>query len=137
MDATSNHEPGALVLVADDHDDAAPFLAALIEQSTTFQTAWAKDGQAALELALKARPEAAILDIEMPHLGSIQVARALRAAFPDRAPLLIAATGGELDEAIEAGVFDVVLRKPLLMEVLFDLLRKLTRPSRLSSASGW
>ena len=115
----------ALVLVADDYDDAAPIVAALIEHSTPYEAVWAKDGKAALDLALQARPDAAVLDVDMPHIGGIELARALRLAFQDRAPLLIAATGGAIEEAVHSEMFDVVLRKPVPFDALADLLRRL------------
>jgi CheY-like chemotaxis protein len=116
-----------LVLVTDDYDDAAPMLAALVECATPFEAVWAKDGRDALDLALTRRPDVVILDIHMPHIGGIELAHALRTAFPGHVPVLIAATAGHLDEAIESRMFDAVLRKPVDLVELVDLLHKLTR----------
>jgi hypothetical protein len=49
--------------------------------------------------------------------------------------VLIAATAGHLDEAIESRMFDAVLRKPVDLVGLVDLLHKLT-PAK-DSTSGW
>lgn len=124
-----------LVLVADDYDDAAPMLAALVEHTAPYKAVWAKDGKEALDLALKRRPDAAILDVHMPHIGGIALARALRKAFPDQLPLLIAATAGGVEEAVQSGLFDAVLRKPVDLAVLVDLLCRLI-PAR-NTSSGW
>jgi CheY-like chemotaxis protein len=125
----------ALVLIADDYDDAAPMMAALVEHETPYEAIWAKDGKDALDLALQCRPDAAILDIHMPHIGGIELAHALRVAFPSHVPVLIAATAGAVDEAVQSGMFDAVLRKPVDLATLIDLLRRLIPDQNTSS--GW
>ena len=124
-----------LVLVADDYDDAAPMMASLVEYTTPYEAVWAKDGKEALDLAMKRRPDAAILDVHMPHIGGIALARAIRKAFPDQAPLLIAATAGGVEEAVQSGLFDAVLSKPVDLAVLIDLLSRLI-PAK-DTSSGW
>jgi CheY-like chemotaxis protein len=114
-----------LVLVADDYDDAAALLAELLRLSTAFDTMVAKDGREALGQALARRPDVAILDIDMPHIGGIEAAWALRVAFEEHRPLLIAMTGGSYAEAMLSGMFDHVLRKPIIVDELLTLLRDL------------
>src|SRR4051794_27126433 len=111
-----------LVLVADDYDHAAAMLAQLVECVTPFQAMSAKDGKEALELAGKRRPDAAILDIDMPQIGGIEVARMLRVAFGDRRPRLIGLTVGPLEAAEVSGMFDHVLQKPVPLDRLVALL---------------
>jgi CheY-like chemotaxis protein len=115
-----------LVLVTDDYDDAAPMLAALVEHTTPFEAVWAKDGKDALDLALRRPPDIAILDIHMPHIGGIELAHALRTVFPHRVPVLIAATAGNTDAAIDSRMFDAVIRKPVDLVALVELLHRLT-----------
>lgn len=66
------------VLVADDHTILREGLVALLEASGECQVvAQASDGIAAVELALKTRPDVAVIDISMPGLNGIEVVRRL------------------------------------------------------------
>jgi CheY-like chemotaxis protein len=116
-------ETRKLVVVADDYDDVASVLAALIEDSGPYEAIPATDGQEALELSLERQPAAAVLDVDMPVMDGIVAAQAIRDALCDQRPLLIAATGGALTEqAMMHGVFDHVLRKPIDIDELIRLL---------------
>jgi DNA-binding response OmpR family regulator len=83
---------GLTALVADDFPDAAESLAVFLEYAGV-DVVTAKDGAAALSLASELKPHIAILDIQMPGLGGLEVARAIRAQQWDKRPLLIAMTG--------------------------------------------
>ena len=78
--------------------------------------ATAFDGEAALEAAERLRPQVVVLDIGMPRVSGLDVARRLRATAWGRAMLLVAVTGwGREDdrtEALDAG-FDRHLVKPI------------------------
>lgn len=112
-----------LVLVADDHEDAADCLSTLLDCEPGFAGMAAIDGEEALTLAFARRPDAAILDIDMPRRGGIETARLLRQAFGESPPLLIALTGrSSLAEVRQAAVFDHVLRKPADIRDILSLL---------------
>jgi CheY-like chemotaxis protein len=113
------------VLVADDYDDAAMLLATLVGLQTPFDTDSAKDGQEVVELARARRPDAAVLDLDMPRVGGIAAARELRAEFPDAPPLLIAVSGKSSEEAQASGVFDFVFTKPVELSLLLERLREI------------
>jgi CheY-like chemotaxis protein len=66
-----------LVLVADD-DPAITRLLEMILEGDGFRVAIARDGNAALSLARKARPDAILLDIMMPGMNGWAVLAALR-----------------------------------------------------------
>jgi DNA-binding NarL/FixJ family response regulator len=66
------------VLVADDHTILREGLVSLLQASGECQVvAQASDGIAAVELALKTRPDVAVIDISMPGLNGIEVVRRL------------------------------------------------------------
>ena len=112
------------VLIADDNLDAASSLALLLELAG-HRVHTARDGQEALEVAERTRPDVAILDIGMPGLNGYQVASAIRSRPWGRAVRLIALTGwGQHEEqqrARSAG-FDHHCTKPTDPEALFALL---------------
>ena len=111
-----------LVLIADDHDDAARLMAEVIEMGSEFVAVAALDGVEAIAKAEERRPDIAVLDIDMPHIGGLEAARLLRMMFPSRPPLLIACTGRlEIDEVKQSGMFDHVLNKPVGLDELLPL----------------
>ena len=77
-------------LVADDHRIVRESLVALLEASGICEVvAQAADVMEAVELALRLRPQVAILDISMPRLNGIEVVRRLREALPDTRVLVL------------------------------------------------
>jgi signal transduction histidine kinase/DNA-binding response OmpR family regulator len=102
------------VLIVDDNTDAAHSLALLMEVGG-HQTQLCYDGQSALTEAQKFRPEVVLLDIGLPGLDGLEVARRLRAMNLSPRPMLVALTGygqnDDLRRSKEAG-FDHHLVKP-------------------------
>lgn len=71
-------KPKTKVFIADDHPIFRDGLIKVIEREPSFQfIGQAGDGEEALQLIRKLRPEIAILDIEMPEMSGIDVVRAL------------------------------------------------------------
>ncbi|HEX4382067.1 MAG TPA: response regulator, partial [Myxococcales bacterium] len=113
------------ILIVDDHVDVRDTLRELCE-------AWghsveaARDGYAGVEMALEQQPEIALIDIGMPGIDGLEVARRIRADERGRRIRLIALTGYGSEEqrtqAIAAG-FDLHLIKPVDPSRLADLLR--------------
>ena len=114
------------VLVADDYPDAAELLATFIQGTSLMRvtTNVAFDGAQAVERAKAHRPNAVVLDIDMPKMNGIDAAKAIRAALPLDTPLLIAMTGNLYHSAAMSTrlVFDHVLAKPIDFDLLLDLL---------------
>jgi CheY-like chemotaxis protein len=112
------------VLVADDNQDAALSLGALLELGG-HEVLIAHDGEEALQMARRGMPDAMILDIGMPRLSGDQVARAVRGEPWGLRILLVAVTGwGEPEDKERAGAagFDHQLTKPIDIDVLEKLL---------------
>ena len=104
------------VLLADDNRDVADNIAELIELSMRCDITVAYDGTEALAHALAARPDAVLLDLQMPGRGGIDVARAITERWPENPPYLIAMTGRHdavHDLPAIDDLFDRVLAKPL------------------------
>jgi DNA-binding response OmpR family regulator len=112
------------VLVADDDRDMARGLTLVLEL-WGFEVTVTHDGLAALTASHQVRPHAVLLDIGLPKLDGLQVARKIREEPSVPRPLLVALTGyGEVwrDEASHQAGFDHYLIKPVeprhLREVL-------------------
>jgi PAS domain S-box-containing protein len=103
------------ILVVDDVEDAAESLADFLRlQGDTVHVA--RDGRTALELAAQLGPEVVFVDLQMPEIDGLEVARRLRGRGELPRTLLVAVTGlGQAEnrrQTAEAG-FDHHLTKPL------------------------
>ena len=111
------------VLVADDNAMLRRALQ-IVLQLWGFEVTLAEDGSAALAAARQGHHAAILMDIRMPEMNGLEVARRIRADPRSSNVLLLALSGsGELEDrsaALAAG-FDHHLVKP----VDSDLLRKL------------
>jgi signal transduction histidine kinase/CheY-like chemotaxis protein len=113
------------VLVVDDNRDAADLLAETLRFGG-FEVATAFDGAEALETLNTFRPDVAILDIGLPSMNGLELARQLRAIDGTRTIRLIALTGyGQRTDvtASAAAGFDLHLVKPVTTDVLFAAVR--------------
>ena len=116
------------ILVADDNLDALESLAALLALNG-HEVHRAQDGAAALQAAMRHRPEVIFLDIGMPQMDGYEVARRIRAHEWGKELLLIAVTGwgqeSDRQRSFAAG-FDFHLVKPVDLEKLNQLLSKVS-----------
>ena len=115
------------VLVVDDNRDAATTLAMLLELAG-HSTRVAHDGQRALATAEVFEADVGVLDIGMPGMSGLDLARRLRASPEHRGTVLIALTGwGQPADrrATALAGFDRHLVKPVnpdeLLRVIDDL----------------
>lgn len=120
------------ILIADDSEDQAQITAELISLSLPCEIETVYDGQAALDRALAWRPDAVVLDVYMPGLDGIEVARRLRqhaqVAADYTPPYCVAVTGdpgaGSRLQALDQQ-FDRVFAKPLDVDQLIAALARL------------
>ena len=80
----------------------------------------ARDGEEALARILEREPAVALVDVRMPGLGGLEVARRARRAAPRTAVLLYTGFGDRalLTEALDAGVAGFVLKEAPLDDLL-------------------
>jgi CheY-like chemotaxis protein len=117
------------VLLADDDEDVR-IVYSLGLQRRGFLTLLARDGEEAPRLASTLRPDALVLDIDLPHLDGDEVIRALKAdpETADVAAVLITASrdAGVRARAAEAGC-DAFYVKPVSPRLLADAVHGLVR----------
>src|SRR5918995_146827 len=100
------------VLIADDHGIVRSGLRLLLEREPDIEVvAEASDGVEARDLAIRERPDLAILDVRMPKLTGLQATREIREQVPDAAVLILSMHDDEryLFEALKAGASGYVL----------------------------
>lgn len=91
------------ILIADDHDVVRRGVRDLLEsQSDWIVCGEAIDGREALEMALREKPDVAVLDVSLPFLNGIGVTRQLRQALPRTEVLLF--TMHDDDETVSGGL---------------------------------
>ena len=112
------------VLIVDDHDEIRTFVARLV-RIWGHQVAVANDATGALSLVESFEPDCVVMDLSLPGMSGIELARHLRQRFPRSELYLIALTGYPgadiRDACLEAG-FDAHLVKPALSTQLKKLL---------------
>ena len=96
------------VLIVDDHEDYRRSASALLEAEGFAVVGEAADGAAAIEAAVRLRPEVVLLDIQLPDIDGLLVAERLAATRDPPAVVLIssreaAAYGSRLDAAPARG----------------------------------
>ncbi|HEY7328810.1 MAG TPA: response regulator [Gemmataceae bacterium] len=112
------------VLIADDNRDAADTLA-MVLRLWGHEVRVVYDGPSALQLSRSFKPNAVLLDIEMPKVNGGDVALNLRRQSECADILIVATTGSEPDDPRLArydGAFDAFLGKPCDLEKLAELL---------------
>jgi DNA-binding NarL/FixJ family response regulator len=102
------------ILIADDHGIVRSGLRALLEAKGGMEVvAEAADGVEARDLAIRERPDLAILDVRMPRLTGLQATREIREQAPDVSVLILSMHDDEryLFEALKAGASGYVLKR--------------------------
>ena len=115
------------IVLADDEVDTVTSLMTILthEGHSAFGT------QHALEVLPEVRlnrPDAVILDIDMPKVSGFALAREIREMFGDASPVLIAVSGkwvGQTDKMLaQLAGFDYFLQKPCHPDALLSLLQR-------------
>lgn len=113
------------ILLADDEHLIRGALAALLALEDDLSVvAEAATGPQALAMARALRPDVALLDLQMPELDGVAVARVLQAELPDCRTMIVTSHGrpGHLKRALSAGVRGF-LPKTVSAETLASVVR--------------
>ena len=101
------------VLIADDHGIVRSGIRLLLERQADLEViAEAADGAEARDLAVRERPDLAILDVKMPKLTGLQATREIKRQAPEISVLILSMHDDEryLFEALKAGASGYVLK---------------------------
>lgn len=117
------------ILVVDDEPDTVASTALLL-QAWGHIACTASNGEEALEVVAREKPDIIVLDLVMPGMNGFELVKRIREQSHFKRPLLIAQTGFAFDsykqEAIAAGI-DLGFAKPLNCDVLKSLLDRFSR----------
>src|SRR5919106_6874661 len=109
------------VLIADDLGIVRSGLRMLLERQDDIEViAEAADGAEARDMAIRERPDLAILDVKMPKLTGLQATREIREQAPDVSVLILSMYDDEryLFEALKAGASGYVLKRQADQDLL-------------------
>jgi DNA-binding NarL/FixJ family response regulator len=110
------------IIVAGDHPLFRKGLADLLRDDEALELlAEAEDGQAAIQAINELKPQVAVLDIEMPGLSGIEIARELHLAENKDTSLILVTAYKEpemFDEALDNGVKGYVLKENAIVDIL-------------------
>ncbi len=124
------------ILVVDDDRAVRESLRRSLEFNG-YQVEMAGDGAQALEAIIANRPDAMVLDVMMPRLDGLEVARRLRSTGDDLPILVLTArdTVSDRVSGLDAGADDY-LPKPFALEELLARLRALLRRAVPDTQNG-
>jgi len=120
-EATATATAPLRVIVADDHPVARRGLRTLLaEQDDLRVVGEAVDGEEALELVRRERPDVAVLDVRMPRLDGIRACKRIKGEAPDTQVLILSAYEDDryVFGLLEAGATGYVLKDAADDEVL-------------------
>jgi NarL family two-component system response regulator LiaR len=101
------------VLIADDHAVVRDGTRQILEQEDDMEVvAEAADGAEAIKLAGSARPDVAIVDINMPNVDGIEATRQIKSLYPNIAVLILSAYDDDqfVFSLLEAGAAGYLLK---------------------------
>jgi DNA-binding NarL/FixJ family response regulator len=125
------------ILIADDHGVVRSGLAMLIERQEGMSVVCeAADGIEAVELALRERPDVAVLDVSMPGLTGLQAARQIHGHDQSIALLMLSMHEDEryFFDALDAGALGYVPKRAADSD-LIDAIRSVARGQAFVSSS--
>jgi CheY-like chemotaxis protein len=103
------------VLIVDDDPFVRKLIATTLEDVAGFELMEAGDGNEAVEVAQRTRPQLVFLDVDMPRLDGFEACRRLRAESGTAAAtivMLTAAAGDTAEQEAETAGADLFLTKP-------------------------
>ena len=120
MSAPQREQP--LVLAADDDEDILGLLSFRLERAG-YTVLLARDGEEALEIALREQPDLAVLDVMMPKLEGFELTRRLRSEqATSRMPIILLTArsqDADVQQGFDAGADDYI-RKPFSPDELLS-----------------
>jgi DNA-binding NarL/FixJ family response regulator len=116
------------ILVADDHSLFRDGLVSLLEAANLDVVGQVGDGEAAIEAALRLRPDVVLMDLNMPGIGGLEALRRLRAEWPTVQVVMLTVSEEQADlvAAVQSGARGYLL-KHLKADEFLDMLHGLER----------
>ena len=109
------------ILIADDHEIVRRGIRPLIESEWGWEICGeATDGRQAVSMALELKPDIVIVDVSMPELGGVEVARQIRRDLPETEVLVFSGHESEalVHQLFAAGARGFVLKSEAVANLI-------------------
>lgn len=115
------------ILIVEDADDARYFMRLELEQ-LGYLILEAENGQQAVDIALRERPDIILMDLSLPIMDGIAATEKIRASEELKAVSIIAVTAHQETDfraGAKAAAFDAYVTKPIDIDWLSELIKGL------------
>jgi two-component system chemotaxis response regulator CheY len=115
------------VLLVDDEAHIGKFIGLVLRQFTIPRLLEAGNGEEALEIYAREKPDLVLLDVNMPKLGGLETLKRLRLIDPDCVVVMLTslATRQTIEEAAELGASNYIRKDTPKEEIAAALLETL------------
>lgn len=114
------------ILLVEDNEENR-YLITFILEKNNYEVLIAKDGKTGIELASKEKPDAILMDIQLPDINGLEVTKRIRASKTNEKVPIIAITSyamvGDKERSLEAGC-NGYIEKPINPETFMTELQK-------------
>ncbi len=128
MDNTDNDiKSNARIVIVDDSEFSRSSISEMLEPESDIEVIGeASNAEDAIKIIAEKRPSIAIIDIVMPEISGIDLAKTLHKSLPDTSIIMISSLAQEhvVIESISAGAVDF-LQKPFSKDDLLVAIRKI------------
>src|SRR5437773_5136394 len=126
-----NDNPIRIMVIDDQAVVRQGFVALINTVSDMTVVAEGTNGQQAIELYRRHRPDVTLMDLRMPEMGGVEAIVAIRKEFPDARLIILTTFDGDEDiyRSLQAGAQGYLL-KDMFFEELEDAIRKVHAGSR-------
>lgn len=109
------------ILIADDHEIVRTGLANVIDYEDGLSVVGvARNGQVAVQLAAREKPDVVIMDLMMPVMGGVEATEKIAAVAPESRVLILTTYGTpeELQRARNAGAAGIIMKSATNKEII-------------------
>ena len=135
--ASSPPGPAARLVIADDHPLAREGMRAMLASEPDLEIVGeAEDGQEALGLCRRLRPDLVLMDVRMPKMDGLEATREIKRELPRTIVLMVTSHENPdyLLEALKAGAGGYVLKEVSQRRMTEEIRRALASESPLNQA---